>query len=38
MSEVERARVMRLTANHLYNSRFVPGPNGRTLLVLRSVG
>jgi hypothetical protein len=37
MSEVERARVMRLTANHLYNSRFVPGPNGRTLLVLRSV-
>lgn len=37
MSEVERARVMRLTADHLYNSRFVPGPNGRTLLVLRSV-
>lgn len=37
MSEVERARVMRLTANHLYNSRFVQGPNGRTLLVLRSV-
>ena len=38
MSEVERARVMRLTANHLYDSRFVPGPNGRTLLVLQSVG
>jgi hypothetical protein len=37
MSEVERARVMRLTADHLYNSRFVQGPNGRTLLVLRSV-
>ena len=37
MTEVERARVMRLTANHLYNSRFVPGPNGRMLLVLRSV-
>jgi hypothetical protein len=37
MSEVERARVMRLTANHLYNSRFVPGPERPTLLVLRSV-
>jgi hypothetical protein len=37
MSEVERARVLRLTGNHLYNSRFVQGPNGRTLLVLRSV-
>ena len=37
MTEVERARVMRLTSNHLYNSRFVPGPNGRMLLVLRSV-
>jgi hypothetical protein len=37
MSEVERARVMRLTADHLYQSRFVQGPNGRTLLVLRSV-
>jgi hypothetical protein len=37
MSEVERARVLRLTADHLYNSRFVQGPNGRTLLVLRSV-
>lgn len=37
MSEVERARVMRLTGDHLYNSRFVQGPNGRTLLVLRSV-
>jgi hypothetical protein len=38
MSEVERARVLRLTANHLYNSRFVQGPNGRTLLVLRAEG
>ena len=37
MSEVERARVARLTADHLYQSRFVQGPNGRTLLVLRSV-
>ena len=37
MTEVERARVMRLTADPLFNSRFVPGPNGRTLLVLRSV-
>ena len=37
MSEVERARVNQLTANALYNSRFVQGPNGRTLLVLRSV-
>jgi hypothetical protein len=37
MSEVERARVLRLTSDHLYNSRFVQGPNGRTLLVLRSV-
>jgi hypothetical protein len=37
MSEVERARVTRLTADHLYSSRFVQGPNGRTLLVLGSV-
>lgn len=37
MSEVERARVLQLTGDHLYNSRFVQGPNGRTLLVLRSV-
>jgi hypothetical protein len=36
MSEVERARVARLTADHLYTSRFVQGPSGSTLLVLRS--
>ena len=37
MTEAERATVERLTANSLYQSRFVQGPNGRTLLVLKSV-
>ena len=37
MSEVERARVARLTANNLYESRFVQAQNGQTILVLRSV-
>jgi hypothetical protein len=38
LSPVEKATVDRLTMNNTYQSQFSQGANGRTLLVLRSVG
>jgi hypothetical protein len=38
LSPVEKATVDRLTMKNTYQSQFSQGANGRTLLVLRSVG
>ena len=38
LSPVEKATVDRLTMKNTYQSQFSQGANGRTLLVLRSIG